>query len=157
MRIVPDTPKMNLSYAAKCFRNVLVLYHRLVRTSRNGSTAESGARIADESTETGTMSQGVLDLLRQKALVNLSYVYLCLNEPRLALKHAREMLLVRTCSKANRYLSIMYATEALCMLSRAAEATDILHSSSDVMALADEYAREEGIQVITRKPFDVLL
>lgn len=47
------------------------------------------------------------------------------------------------------FLARSYAAEALCVLSRAAEATETLQSERNLIAMADEYAREAGIQVRT--------
>jgi hypothetical protein len=47
------------------------------------------------------------------------------------------------------FLARSYAAEALCMLSRAADATETLQSERNLITMADEYAREAGIQVRT--------
>lgn len=136
----PDgTPKMNLPFAAKCFKNVVLLCNQLMESKANG--------IAENAHDNSEASVEALDLLRQKALVNLSYVYLSMHEPQLAITSAKELLMLPTCSKANRFLARSYGAEALCMLSRAQEATQVLQAERELMQMAEQYAEEAKIPV----------
>ncbi|KAL7692648.1 putative tetratricopeptide-like helical domain superfamily, ribonuclease H-like superfamily [Plasmopara halstedii] len=136
-------PTMNLPFGAKCFKNVVLLCNQLLTSaSANGSVNASG-----EAIESKAPDVKALDSLRQKALVNLSYVYLSMYEPQLAITSAKELLELPTCSKANSFLARSYTAEALCMLSRASKATEILQAERDLMGLAEEYAREANIQL----------
>ncbi|DBA03658.1 TPA: hypothetical protein N0F65_006837 [Lagenidium giganteum] len=155
---VPDgTPKMNLPFAAKCFKNTVLLCNQLLEASKatgNPAPPTFGAVVAapppsvslSELVSESNTSVEALDLLRQKAMVNLIYVYLCVYEPQLALTTANDLLALSSCTKSNRFLACSYAAEALCMLSRSPEATDMLQSEKDLMGLADEYACEANIQ-----------
>ncbi|KAF1330221.1 Ccr4-not transcription complex subunit, partial [Globisporangium splendens] len=144
-------PKMSLPFAAKCFKNVVLLCNQLQETANNvnGESAAASAPSSSPDTEgidTAVLSREALDNLRQKALVNLSYVYLSMYEPQLAITSAKELLALPTCSRSNRFLARSYAAEALCMLSRAAEATEVLQSERELLVMADDYAREAKIQ-----------
>lgn len=48
---------------------------------------------------------------------------------------------------SDRFLARSYAAEALSMLSRAGEATETLQSERELLAMAEDYAREAKIQV----------
>ncbi|RLN26706.1 hypothetical protein BBJ28_00026945 [Nothophytophthora sp. Chile5] len=138
-----STPKMNLPFGAKCFKNVVLLCNQLLdSSSANGSSPSSIGDAGDGE----ALDAEALDVLRQKALVNLSYVYLSMYEPQLAITSAKELLALPSCSKANSFLARSYTAEALCMLSRASEATEALQSERDLIAMAEEYAREASIQ-----------
>lgn len=141
-----DSPTMSLPFGAKCFKNVVLLCNQLL-DSRNMKGNTDTPVGAVDGPDGGPLNTEALDVLRQKALVNLSYVYLSMYEPRLAIASANELLALPACSKANRFLARSYTTEALCMLSRASEATDALQSERDLIAMAEEYAREAKIQV----------
>ncbi|KAJ0409333.1 hypothetical protein ATCC90586_000570 [Pythium insidiosum] len=139
-------PTMNLPFAAKCFKNVVLLCTQLMETHKAGASS-AGAETDADTVEVSERSVEAMDLLRQKALVNLAYVYLGMYEPQLAITTTRELLQLPTCSKSNRFLARSYAAEAMCMLSRAHEATAMLQADRDVMQQADEYAKEANISV----------
>ncbi|GLD92980.1 hypothetical protein PINS_up001572 [Pythium insidiosum] len=139
-------PTMNLSFAAKCFKNVVLLCTQLMETHKTGASS-AGVETDAESVEATERSVQAMDQLRQKALVNLAYVYLGMYEPQLAITTTRELLQLPTCSKSNRFLAHSYAAEAMCMLSRAHEATAMLQADRDVMQQADEYAKDAKISV----------
>jgi hypothetical protein len=193
----PDSaPKMNLPFAAKCFKNVVLLCNQLLETAAkaNGQSSVGGGVASPsigggavaaataagfdlDSAENVQASFEALDLLRQKALVNLAYVYLSMYEPQLAITSAKELLALPSATKPNQYvlfhvwpfpfalgdlnlflvkcdcrfLARSYAAEALCMLSRAAEATQVLQSERDLMQHAELYAKEAKLPV--RPPF----
>ncbi|OQS04931.1 CCR4-NOT transcription complex subunit [Thraustotheca clavata] len=138
---------MNLPYAIKCFRNAVLLSTQYIEAKASEvSTLEGmddvayyGMMLSEE--KQVQWSTRVLDAIRQKALVNLAYAYLCLKEPNLALATCRELLALPTCMNANKYLGRTYAAEALSLLSRSSEAT-ILLKTTEMVALADEYAKE---------------
>ncbi|KAG7398569.1 CCR4-NOT transcription complex subunit 10 [Phytophthora boehmeriae] len=138
-------PTMSLPFGAKCFKNVVLLCNQLLDSANANSTVDSSTPSPDADSE--TLDAEALDVLRQKALVNLSYVYLSMYEPQLAITSAKELLSLSTCSKANSFLARSYIAEALCMLSRAAEATEALQSERDLITMAEEYAREAKIQL----------
>lgn len=96
---------MNLPFAAKCFKNVVLLCNQLQElASANGDSAAAGTAVssADAEADSSALSFEALDTLRQKALVNLSYVYLSMYEPQLAITSAKELLALPTCSRSNR-------------------------------------------------------
>lgn len=101
---------MNLPFAAKCFKNVVLLCNQLQElASLNGDSAAAAAATAsavgaESDSDSAALSFESLDTLRQKALVNLSYVYLSMYEPQLAITSAKELLAVPTCSRSNRYV-----------------------------------------------------
>lgn len=115
----------NYSYAVKCFRNVLILTKRLVAPPSPDAGKES---------EASKVANAKWQLLRQTAYANLAYVYLCLQEPRLAYVTARELLQLPSCSESNKYLANTYCSEALLMLSKSVEALEHLTSSVSVDA-----------------------
>jgi CCR4-NOT transcription complex subunit 10 len=142
------SPTMNLPFGAKCFKNVVLLCSQLLASGTENGSAEGSAPVAaGEAADGDVQDAEALDVLRQKALVNLSYVYLSMFEPQLAITSAKELLALPTCSKANSFLARSYTAEALCMLSRAPEATEALQSERDLIAMAEEYAREAEMQV----------
>ncbi|TDH65719.1 hypothetical protein CCR75_006756 [Bremia lactucae] len=139
-----ESPTMSLSFGAKCFKNVVLLCNQLLESgSTNGNTNLN----AGESTNLEALDASALDNLRQKALVNLTYVYLSIFEPLLAIATAKELLALPSCSKATSFLARSYAAEALCTLSRASEATEILQAERDLAVMAEEYASEAKIQL----------
>ncbi|KAL3671924.1 hypothetical protein V7S43_002591 [Phytophthora oleae] len=138
------SPTMSLPFGAKCFKNVVLLCSQLLDSGKANGTADT---IAGEAADSEALDSEALDVMRQKALVNLSYVYLSMYEPQLAITSAKELLALPTCSKANSFLARSYTAEALCMLSRASEATEALQSERDLIAMAEEYAREAKIQL----------
>jgi len=69
-------------------------------------------------------------LLERVALLNLSYVNLCLREPVLALRHAQSLLALPGVSEAHQYIARNYAAEACCMLNRSSEAMAFLRSET---------------------------
>jgi CCR4-NOT transcription complex subunit 10 len=146
----PDgLPRMNLPFAAKCFKNVVLLCTQLLAqdVSKKEDTTNSMASSQDPSVTSSsevitTDSTDELDFLRQKALVNLAFVYLSMYEPHLAITHAKQLLDIPSCSKTNRFLACSYQAEALCMLSQSSEATEIFQSERDLIYMADEYAKE---------------
>ncbi|KAG1701530.1 hypothetical protein DVH05_010831 [Phytophthora capsici] len=137
------SPTMSLPFGAKCFKNVVLLCSQLLDSGKANGNADTVAGDAHNE----ALDSEALDVLRQKALVNLSYVYLSMYEPQLAITSAKELLALPTCSKANSFLARSYTAEALCMLSRASEATEVLQSERDLIAMAEEYAREAKIQL----------
>uniref|UniRef100_A0AAV1T8P8 CCR4-NOT transcription complex subunit n=1 Tax=Peronospora matthiolae TaxID=2874970 RepID=A0AAV1T8P8_9STRA len=143
---VGGSPTMSLPFGAKCFKNVVLLCNQLLDSRNVNGNTNTPAGAAD-GPESEPLDTEALDVLRQKALVNLSYVYLSMYEPQLAIASAKELLALATCSKANCFLARSYTAEALCMLSRASEATDALQSERDLIAMAEDYAREAKIQV----------
>ena len=70
-------------------------------------------------------------LLERVALLNLSYVNLCLREPVLALRHAQSLLALPGVSEAHQYIARNYAAEACCMLNRSSEAITFLRSETN--------------------------
>ncbi|ETW09271.1 hypothetical protein H310_01670 [Aphanomyces invadans] len=139
-----EVPSMSLPFAVKCFRNALILSHQVLESKGEyvraaGDATDDGARMSLEES---------LDLLRQKALVNLVYAYLSMNAPELAINTAKELLAMPTCTTAHRFLIRSYYAEALCMLSRSAEATAQL-KLNDMLSLADAYAREAKTDTAT--------
>lgn len=95
---------MNLPFAAKCFKNVVLLCHQLHElASVNGESAAAvSSSDVEGAADSTVLSMEALDNLRQKALVNLSYVYLSMYEPQLAITSAKELLALPTCSRSNR-------------------------------------------------------
>lgn len=95
---------MNLPFAAKCFKNVVLLCNQLQELANaNGDSATAAASADGESVgDSAVLSMESLDTLRQKALVNLSYVYLSMYEPQLTITSAKELLALPTCSRSNR-------------------------------------------------------
>lgn len=95
---------MNLPFAAKCFKNVVLLCNQLQELAKtNGDIAAAAASAdGDGAGDSAALSMESLDTLRQKALVNLSYVYLSMYEPQLAITSAKELLALPTCSRSNR-------------------------------------------------------
>ncbi|KAL4109324.1 hypothetical protein PRIC1_001025 [Phytophthora ramorum] len=140
------SPTMSLPFGAKCFKNVVLLCNQLLDSGNVNGNADGTPPPADGA-DSEVLDVEALDVLRQKALVNLSYVYLSMYEPQLAITSAKELLALSTCSKANNFLARSYTAEALCMLSRASEATEALQSERDLIAMAEEYAREAKIQL----------
>ncbi|KAG6962195.1 hypothetical protein JG687_00007283 [Phytophthora cactorum] len=140
------SPTMSLPFGAKCFKNVVLLCNQLLDSGHVNGNADTTAA-GGEGAESEPLDTEALDVLRQKALVNLSYVYLSMYEPQLAITSAKELLALSTCSKANSFLARSYTAEALCMLSRASEATETLQSERNLIAMAEEYAREANIQL----------
>ncbi|KAF0687358.1 Aste57867_20881 [Aphanomyces stellatus] len=145
-------PTMNLPFAVKCFRNALLLTQQLLETKASDPTAH----VSDQSAGDGangdapqslTLAQS-LDLMRQKALVNLVFAYLSMNAPELAVTTAKELLAIGTCTPANRYLVRSYYAEALCMLSRSAEASSQL-KPNEMLGLAEAYSSEAKVDVAT--------
>lgn len=142
------SPTMSLPFGAKCFKNVVLLCSQLLSSAAvNGNTEKSAEASAGDGNDSEALDAEALDVLRQKALVNLAYVYLSMYEPQLAITSAKELLSLPTCSKANGFLARSYTAEALCMLSRAPEATEALQSERDLIAMSEEYARETKIQL----------
>ncbi|ETO78822.1 hypothetical protein, variant 1 [Phytophthora nicotianae P1976] len=139
------SPTMSLPFGAKCFKNVVLLCNQLLESGHVNGNTDSTA--AGEAGDSEALDAEALDMLRQKALVNLSYVYLSMYEPHLAITSAKELLALPTCSKANSFLARSYTAEALCMLSRAPEATETLQSERNLIAMAEEYAQEASIQL----------
>lgn len=80
-------------------------------------------------------------LVEQVALLNLAYVYLCLNEPVLAL-HQAEVLLSRgaSVSETKQVTVHTYAAEALCMLGRPEEALRHLQPTPGGEGLSEDAA-----------------
>ncbi|OWZ20409.1 CCR4-NOT transcription complex subunit [Phytophthora megakarya] len=115
------SPTMNLPFGAKCFKNVVLLCNQLLDSGHVNGSADATAALA-EAADSETIDAEALDVLRQKALVNLSYVYLSMYEPQLAITSAKELL-------------------------AASEATETLQSERDLIAMAEEYAREANIQL----------
>ncbi|KAI9922501.1 hypothetical protein PsorP6_002473 [Peronosclerospora sorghi] len=142
-----DSPAMSLPFGAKCFKNVVLLCNQLLEAKYNVNGQVETPVGATEGAHSETHDAQALDALRQKALINLSYVYLSMHEPQLAITSAKELLALPTCSKANCFLAQLYTAEALCMLSRASEATEIMQSQRTLLTMAEEYAREAKIQV----------
>ncbi|TMW63246.1 hypothetical protein Poli38472_002187 [Pythium oligandrum] len=149
------TPKMNLPFAAKCFKNVILLCNQLLEAPKANGSAGIGGSITSinlpSEADDNAGSTEALDHLRQKALVNLAYVYLSMYEPQLAIVSAKELIALPTCTKANRFLARSYAAEALCMLSRAPEATQVLQSERQLMQMAEDYSKEAKISVKTAR------
>ncbi|KAH9155746.1 hypothetical protein AeRB84_002312 [Aphanomyces euteiches] len=145
-------PTMNLPFAVKCFRNALLLSQQMLEAK----SSEPVSALSDQSAGEGANGDAPrslslvesLDLLRQKALVNLVYSYLSMNAPELAISTAKELLALGTCTAANRFLVRSYYAEALCMLSRSSEASVYL-KPNEMVTLADEYAREAKIDAST--------
>jgi CCR4-NOT transcription complex subunit 10 len=140
----------NLQYAAKCLRNVLFLLANTSQggdrsrlhvgsllgakaASQDGHGAGGGGAGAGAGANADGEAEGGADngaqekeqdeaLLQQVALLNLSFVYLCLEEPVLALHYAETLLGLPGVSDAKLCTAHTYAAEALCKLSRPAEA-----------------------------------
>lgn len=95
---------MNLPFAAKCFKNVVLLCNQLQELANANEDSATAAASADGEAagDSAALSMESLDTLRQKALVNLSYVYLSMYEPQLAITSAKELLALPTCSRSNR-------------------------------------------------------
>ncbi|CAH0479756.1 unnamed protein product [Peronospora belbahrii] len=140
------SPTMSLPFGAKCFKNVILLCNQLL-DFRNVNGNVGTAAVIPNGADSEALDTKALDVLRQKALINLSYVYLSMYEPQLAITSAKELLALPTCSKANCFLARSYTAEALCMLSRASEATKVLQSERDLIDMAEEYAREAKLQL----------
>ncbi|RHY98125.1 hypothetical protein DYB35_002726 [Aphanomyces astaci] len=130
-------PTLSLPFAVKCFRNALLLSQQVLETT--SKPREDTAELTPDSS--GVSLEDSLELLRQKALVNLAYAYLSMNAPELAIHTAKELLSMPTCTPAHRFLVRSYYAEALCLLSRSAEASVHL-KLNDMLSLADAYARE---------------
>ncbi|OQR88054.1 CCR4-NOT transcription complex subunit [Achlya hypogyna] len=128
---------MTLPYAAKCFRNAVLLSTQLLEAR--------AAEKADGDADAQWAPDG-LEAVRQKALVHLAYANLCMHEPHLALATCRELLALPTLTKGNRYLARTYGAEALSLLSRSAEAGSLL-KTNEMLVLAEEYAREAHVDV----------
>ncbi|RMX64948.1 hypothetical protein KXD40_001181 [Peronospora effusa] len=140
------SPTMSLPFGAKCFKNVVLLCNQLLGSRNVNGHVDTAVGVAD-ATDSEALGTEALDMLRQKALINLSYVYLSMYDPQLAITSAKELLALPTCSKANSFLARSYTAEALCLLSRASEATDVLQSERDLIEMAEEYAREAKLQL----------
>lgn len=93
---------MSLPFAAKCFKNVVLLCHQLLESATRNDSGLSPAEADADTTDGDNLGVDALDVVRQKALVNLAYVYLSMIEPQLAIATAKELLALPTCSKANR-------------------------------------------------------
>ncbi|RHY04535.1 hypothetical protein DYB38_000338 [Aphanomyces astaci] len=135
--LTSDVPTLSLPFAVKCFRNALLLSQQVLETT--SKPREDTAELTPDSS--GVSLEDSLELLRQKALVNLAYAYLSMNAPELAIHTAKELLSMPTCTPAHRFLVRSYYAEALCLLSRSAEASVHL-KLNDMLSLADAYARE---------------
>lgn len=124
-----DPPEVSYSFAVECFRNVLSAFAPIVTSTVN----PSGVEISTTSVHPLRSSP-----MGQSALVNLAYSYLCLNEPQLALKTAKELMAMPECTTANRYLAHTYASEAMILQSKALEALECLsHTVSSKHTLSD--------------------
>lgn len=106
---LPDgMPKMSLQFAAKCFKNVVLLCYQLLETVSQNGNANSPLipgiqpiASAEGDADSENLGGEALDMIRQKALVNLAYVYLSMYEPHLAITSANELLALPTCSPSN--------------------------------------------------------
>jgi len=98
---------ISLEFGAKSARNALFLL------SRNSST------LSEEELQMSTY-----------ALVDLAYISLATYNPVVALSTAKELLAMKNCTEAQKFLGNVYAAEALCMLGRANEAADHLNPST---------------------------
>jgi CCR4-NOT transcription complex subunit 10 len=77
-------------------------------------TPESAARAAEAEAER--------QRVQVAALLNLSYLALCVSSPELALSYAEELLAVPEVERSPKLQGHMYAAEALCILNKPAEA-----------------------------------
>lgn len=64
--------------------------------------------------------------IKQALFADLAYVDLCLKNPLRALKFARSLIQLPGCSRKYMFLGHVYAAEALCLLNRLKEATELL-------------------------------
>ncbi|KAL1563422.1 CCR4-NOT transcription complex subunit 10-like isoform X2 [Salvia divinorum] len=83
-------------------------------------------------------------MMKQAILADLAYVELALGNPLKSLSTAKSLLKIPECSRMYIFLGTMYAAEALCLLNRPEEATDLLRvyvSSGNNIELP--YSRED--------------
>jgi CCR4-NOT transcription complex subunit 10 len=130
--------QLTLRYAVKCFRNVLSL-----TANYSGDTGVAGGKAAfsadaakpaaaaaaaagGDDSAGGAANAGengaAVRKLRMAAHSSLAYVSLCTNNPLMAHTHAEQLLAMTDVPAPLQYLGHSYAAEALCLLSRPAEA-----------------------------------
>jgi CCR4-NOT transcription complex subunit 10 len=146
-----------LPYAVKCLQNALFLLaiasqgggaSRLPGGALLGSKLKEGAAAggsqaeaeAEPAADNGPDAPPEQDeaLLEQVALLQLSFVYLCLREPVLALQHAEQLLGRTGVAEPKLATAHQYAAEALCMLGRPEEGLRHLLSPDGQQPLAEE-------------------
>jgi CCR4-NOT transcription complex subunit 10 len=149
--------EMSMEFAIACLKSVLFLTKKTNSSSAasSNSTGDTNTATTNNRFNTGPddafaddddneESKKRLSILRQSALVGLSYCGLVIRHPMLALKSAEELLSSSTpCSAAHKLLGRTYAAEALCMMNRPEEALD--HVTEAFKKDASEGQENDGI------------
>jgi len=116
-------------------------------------TAESVARAAELEAERRRVQVA--------ALLNLSYLALCVSSPELALSYAQELVAVPDVERSPKLQGHMYAAEALCILNRPQEAAqhvspttvgDLLSPQQQAVPRAAPSAESEEHHVVVNHP-----
>ena len=96
-----------------------------------------------------------LHIVRQLAMLNLTYCCLCKKDMVLALSTAQELIAIKECLPNYRYMGHLYAAEALANLNRADEAAQ--HLNPSILSLTDPLpsaaAAETGDMERTQQPY----
>lgn len=117
-----------------------------------GAAAEEAAA-AEAEAEAAKLAEGLQRVMAaedfavlQVAYLDLAYVHLCLSDPVVALRYAQDLLkLSLPPTSPRRFLGHMYAAEALCLLSRPAEA--MVHVCPEGSPLPDDLALTYSAQL----------
>lgn len=88
--------------------------------------------------------------IKQAVFADLAYVELCLKNPLRAWRFARSLIQLPDCSRKYLFLGHVYAAEALCLLNRLKEATELLSiyiegENSVVLPFSDEDESESWV------------
>lgn len=121
----PAAPAPTMAYGAKCFRNALFLCEAARAASGHGDYASLTAANAQGSLTLSEEQALQLYTVERLALLQLSWGALIAEDPVMALNWADELLSAEGCQSNLKVYAHLYACDALCQLSRSAEA--LLH------------------------------
>jgi len=165
----PSAPQPTLSYAVVCFRNLLALLAKpagvqmgtpslgatlsqlqqaqaqqqsaaLGQTPSSAPQAARQAPQADKPQGSDGSGDANAGKLRQAALMNIAYASLCMANPVVALSAAQQLIELKDCAGAQRYIGRCYCAEALCLLSRPQEALEYLQPLAGEQQLGEHAA-----------------
>ena len=83
--------------------------------------------------------------LRQAALLNMAYAALCIDDFVVALSAAQQLIAMKDCTPAQKYVARCYCAEALCYLSRPQEALEYLQPPASEGQQVHEHAATAAI------------
>ncbi|EYU18247.1 hypothetical protein ABFS82_10G110900 [Erythranthe guttata] len=129
-------PALSMSLARQCLVNALYLLDSLEASSISSEETESKENGEVKEKRGGDYRNSVLDyenirtkenqVMRQATLADLAFVELALGNPSKALSTAKSLMKLPECEKMYRFLGIVYAAEALCLLNKPMEAAEHL-------------------------------